>query len=107
MKINIFGKSIDELATELSQLKIQKFRAKQIHNWVYSKSVSTINEMTNLAKDFREKLGNHYIDVGIAEPHAVALASGVAKKGAKAVNQYDLQGNFIQTFKSTKVCLLD
>ena len=37
-------------------LKASKFRARQIHNWIYLKSVSSIDEMTNLSKDFREKL---------------------------------------------------
>lgn len=33
--------------------------------------------------EFREKLGKQYSDVGIAEEHAVAYASGLAKCGAK------------------------
>ena len=36
-------------------------------------------------KDFRNKMGSHYIDVGIAEQQAVAMASGLAKEGAKPV----------------------
>jgi len=36
-------------------------------------------------KEFRDKLGRHYIDVGIAEQQAVAMASGIAKTGAKSV----------------------
>jgi 1-deoxy-D-xylulose-5-phosphate synthase len=36
-------------------------------------------------KEFREKLGEQYVDVGIAEEHAVAYASGLAKAGAKPI----------------------
>lgn len=36
-------------------------------------------------KEFRNKLGKNYTDVGIAEEHAVAFASGLAKNGAKPV----------------------
>ena len=36
-------------------------------------------------KEFRNKMGSHYIDVGIAEQQAVAMASGLAKEGAKPV----------------------
>ena len=50
------GMSLQELEDLMSELKATKFRAKQIHNWIYSKSVSTIDEMTNLSKDFREEL---------------------------------------------------
>lgn len=36
-------------------------------------------------KEFRDKLGNQYTDVGIAEEHAVAYASALAKGGAKPI----------------------
>lgn len=36
-------------------------------------------------KNFREKMGKNYVDVGIAEQQAVAMASGLAKEGAKPV----------------------
>ncbi len=40
---------------------------------------------TGFYKDFRDKLGENYTDVGIAEEHAIAYASGVAKNGGKPV----------------------
>ena len=52
------GMSLEELENLVSELKGTKFRAKQIHNWIYTKSVSSIDEMTNLSKDFREQLKN-------------------------------------------------
>lgn len=36
-----------------------------------------------LSPDMRQKLGAQYVDVGIAEEHAVAMASGMAKAGGK------------------------
>ena len=50
------GLRLYELENLMQELKATKFRAKQIHNWIYFKSVSTIDEMTNLSKDFREEL---------------------------------------------------
>ena len=50
------GLRLEELENFMEELCATKFRAKQIHNWIYSKSVSTIDEMTNLSKDFRELL---------------------------------------------------
>ena len=52
------GMTLDELEKLMAEMKATKFRAKQIHNWIYSKSVSSIDEMTNLSKDFREELKN-------------------------------------------------
>ena len=42
----------------------------------------------------REKAGKQFVDVGIAEEHAVAFASGIAKNGAKPV--YGVYGTFLQ-----------
>jgi len=55
MKV-LAGLKLEELENFMNELGATKFRAKQIHNWIYSKSVSTIDEMTNLSKDFREEL---------------------------------------------------
>lgn len=44
--------------------------------------------------DYRKELGNHYTDVGIAEEHAIAYASGLAKNGAKPI--LALVSSFVQ-----------
>ncbi len=54
------GLSLSEIEKITDEMNASKFRAKQIHNWIYSKSVSSIDEMTDLAKDFREKLKEKY-----------------------------------------------
>lgn len=54
--LTLSGLKLEELENLMNEFGASKFRAKQIHNWIYSKSVSTIDEMTNLAKDFREEL---------------------------------------------------
>lgn len=55
-KITLSGLTQDELEKIAENLKGSKFRARQIHNWIYLKSVNSIDEMTNLSKDFREQL---------------------------------------------------
>ena len=42
----------------------------------------------------RLQAGNQFIDVGIAEEHAVAFAAGLARGGARAI--YGVQGSFLQ-----------
>ena len=44
--------------------------------------------------DFRNKMGKNYTDVGIAEEHAIAYASGLAQNGAKPV--LALMSSFVQ-----------
>lgn len=54
--ITLSGMTLDELEKLTESMKATKFRAKQIHNWIYAKSVSSVDDMTNLSKDFREQL---------------------------------------------------
>ena len=62
------------------------------------KTVITVNAATpgvfGFTKDYRESLGNQYTDVGIAEEHAVAYCSGLAKSGAKPI--FCVMSSFIQ-----------
>ncbi|MFA7659158.1 MAG: 23S rRNA (adenine(2503)-C(2))-methyltransferase RlmN [Candidatus Gastranaerophilaceae bacterium] len=55
-KIILSGLTQEDFEKIARDLKASKFRARQIHNWIYLKSVKSIDEMTNLSKDFREKL---------------------------------------------------
>lgn len=50
------GLSQKEIEIITDNLHQSKFRARQIHNWIYLKSASSIDDMTDLSKDFREQL---------------------------------------------------
>lgn len=55
-KIVLSGLTQPDFEKLAEELKASKFRARQLHNWIYLKSVKSIDEMTDLSKDFREKL---------------------------------------------------
>lgn len=55
------GMKLKELEDLMLEFNATKFRAKQIHNWIYFKSVSSIDKMTNLSKDFREELKSKFV----------------------------------------------
>ncbi len=50
------GLNLEEIEELTSLLGASKFRARQIHNWIYLKSVKEIDEMTDLSKKFRDEL---------------------------------------------------
>ncbi|MGN0024246.1 MAG: 1-deoxy-D-xylulose-5-phosphate synthase [Candidatus Avelusimicrobium sp.] len=62
------------------------------------KTVTAITPATpgayGFTQEFRQKLGKQYVDVGIAEEHAVAYASAMAKAGARPV--LAVMSSFIQ-----------
>ncbi len=55
-KIILSGLNQEALEKITEKLKASKFRARQLHNWIYLKSAKSIDEMSDLSKDFREKL---------------------------------------------------
>ena len=55
-KILLSGKSLSELESFVESLGESKFRAKQLHGWIYEKSISDFDDMTNISKDFKAKL---------------------------------------------------
>lgn len=50
------GLNLKEIEQITDSLGATKFRARQIHNWIYLKSVKEIDEMTDLSIKFREEL---------------------------------------------------
>lgn len=62
------------------------------------KTIVAINAATpgvfGFTQDFRNKLGAQYVDVGIAEEHAIAFTSAIAKQGGKPI--LAIMSSFIQ-----------
>ena len=57
---NIKDYNLEELKQEIKELGEKPYRAEQIFKWIYVDRVLTFDEMTNLPKEFREKLKNNY-----------------------------------------------
>ncbi|MBR5321140.1 MAG: 23S rRNA (adenine(2503)-C(2))-methyltransferase RlmN [Clostridia bacterium] len=53
--------SYDELSKEILDLGFPKFRINQIFSWVHEKCVLSFDEMTNISKDMRAKLSEHFV----------------------------------------------
>ncbi len=56
----LYGKTLDELRQVAVDLKLPGFSARQIADWLYKKRCGSIDEMTNLSKQAREQLKQHY-----------------------------------------------
>ena len=59
--IDIFGMTLDELQAVLAPYKVQKFRAKQIAQWMYQRGARDFQAMTNLSQKLREELAKDLI----------------------------------------------
>ena len=59
-KKDIKSLNLENLTKEIADLGEKSFRAKQIYQWMHVKLVSGFDEMTNLPKQLRDRLGENY-----------------------------------------------
>ena len=55
-RTNLLGLDAEEIKKFVKENGLEKFRAKQLCDWIYKKGAPSFDEMTNLSKDLREKL---------------------------------------------------
>ncbi len=78
-KIDLKKYTIEELESFLEDLGEKKFRGKQIFQWIH-KGVRTIDEMTNLSKELREKMKERaYVGNLRAESVLISKVDGTRK----------------------------
>ncbi|MBQ8064949.1 MAG: 23S rRNA (adenine(2503)-C(2))-methyltransferase RlmN [Prevotella sp.] len=66
-KRRLVGMTLSQLKAAVLELGMPPFTAKQIALWLYVKRVGSIDDMTNLSKQNRERLKEHY-EVGTLAP---------------------------------------
>jgi 23S rRNA (adenine2503-C2)-methyltransferase len=57
---NIRQLSLTDLESYFSSFNEQKFRARQVYDWLWVKGAGSFNEMSNLSKELRQKLADHF-----------------------------------------------
>lgn len=60
-KPSLFGETLESLKDQIEAAGYKGFRAKQVMEWLYKKRVDSWDAMTNLPKDFRAWLDEHFI----------------------------------------------
>ncbi len=60
MTADILSMTLEELTAEFSQMRIQKFRAKQVYEWLHKHLALSYDEMTNLPKSLRDELSEKF-----------------------------------------------
>lgn len=60
MKQDILSLSLPELEAEITALGEQKFRARQLYEWLHKKNAASLSECTNLSAALRQKLDERF-----------------------------------------------
>jgi len=59
-KINIKSISYENLAQTLQSWGVEGYRFDQLYQWIYQKDISAFEEISNLSKELRQKLAEHF-----------------------------------------------
>ncbi len=86
MKESLLGKTPDELRELALKVGLPAFAGKQLAGWLYGRRVRSFDEMTNISKAGREKLGKEY-DLGVTMPSTCQVSTDGTKKYLFPMNE--------------------
>ncbi len=97
--------SLEELKAHFLTLGEKPFRAKQVYDWLWSKNLHSIDEMTNLSKDLRESLKKEFTINPIAVDLLQKSSDGTIKNGVKLHDGLLVESVLIPTPTRTTACV--
>ncbi|CAI8240053.1 MAG: putative dual-specificity RNA methyltransferase RlmN [Bacteroidia bacterium] len=103
--VDIRSLSKMELVQACEELDVKKFRANQLWEWLWQKSARSFDEMTNLSKDFRQKLSDKYTFNTLSIAHAQKSSDGTIKYAFKLNDGFLIEGVLIPTSNRVTACI--
>ncbi|MEJ7913585.1 MAG: 23S rRNA (adenine(2503)-C(2))-methyltransferase RlmN [Chitinophagaceae bacterium] len=102
---NIRQLSLTELEQYFGTLGEPRFRAKQVWEWLWQKGAQSFADMTNLSKDLRQKLGEHFTFPVITVGSTQVSGDGTIKTGFVTHEGHLCEGVLIPTDKRFTACV--
>jgi 23S rRNA (adenine2503-C2)-methyltransferase len=87
------------------ELDTKKFRANQLWEWLWQKSARSFDEMTNLSKDFRQKLSDKYTFNTLSIFQAQKSSDKTIKYAFKLNDGFLIEGVLIPTSNRVTACI--
>lgn len=105
MKKDLRKVNLQELESWLKEKNEPKFRAKQIMEWLWQKSVTDINAMTNLSQKLRETLSEVFEINAVTTYKSQFSTDGTIKSGFKLYDNHLVEGVLIPTETRMTACI--
>jgi 23S rRNA (adenine2503-C2)-methyltransferase len=102
---NIRHLSLEELSSYFEQIGEKKFRAKQVYEWIWLKHAQSVEAMTNLSKELRAKLNEHFTLPALAVDATQYSADGTIKSRFKTADNHLVEGVLIPTENRHTACV--
>lgn len=102
---NLREKSLPELEEMMAALGEPKYRAKQVHEWLWQHATGDINEMSNLPKSLREKLTGEFTIPKVKTNHSQYSSDGTIKNRLQLHDGYYVESVLIPGDKRLTACV--
>src|SRR6478752_9291299 len=102
---NIRNLSLSELENYFAEIEEKKFRAKQVYEWLWQKHAGSFEAMTNLSKDLRLKLTEHFSLPALTIDTTQYSADGTVKTRFKTFDNHFVEGVLIPTDERRTACV--
>ncbi len=102
---NIRHLSLQELETYFVEMCEKKFRAKQVYEWLWKKHAHSFEAMSNLSKEMRAKLAEHFTLPALVVETTQHSADGTVKTRFKTVEGNLIEGVLIPTDDRKTACV--
>lgn len=104
-KKDIRAYSKDELRDFFVEKGMQAFRGNQVYEWLWQKNVHSFDEMTNLSKETRAFLDEHFSINHIAVDQMQQSRDGTIKNAVKLYDGLTVESVLIPTENRTTACI--
>lgn len=105
MPIDIRKMDLDTLQSTFEEMGVAKYRAKQVHEWLWKKAARSFDEMTNLSKDFREELKSKFALESVSEMPPQISKDGTVKLGMRLHDDRIVEGVMIPEVDRATACV--
>ena len=105
MKIDIRGLSEDQIIEFFEKKGFESYRGRQVYEWIWRKSCYSFDEMTNISKDLRDVLDNHFVINHIQVDKIQKSFDGTIKNAVKLHDDHTVESVLIPTDDRTTACV--
>ena len=104
-KKDIRALSLEELKLAFIEMGEKAFRAKQVYEWLWMKSATDFEEMTNLSKDLRKSLSEHFTINNVKILKWQKSNDGTIKNAFQLYDDNIVEGVLIPTTERQTACV--
>ena len=97
--------SIDQLTEEIATLGEKAFRARQIYEWLWQKSATDFDDMTNLSLKLREQLKENFVINNLSVANQQVSTDRTIKSGFNLFDDNFVEGVLIPTETRMTACI--